>query len=301
MRTLEERIDIDAPPAIVWGILDDFSGVATWAPYLRSSAPVGDQKTGVGSYRVMQHFWGFRLEESVIEWEEGRGLRVQGGEGALSHPGRPGVVADGLRPGARHGDHAGRVRHAPGSIGLCPGRRSRQPPGAPGNEGWSSRLEEVRGDGCRKVVASRERRRDRVDSGAFRGHHSEHRSSTRHPPEGRDGTQTRRHIRAGHGRVLAPHGRRRDRDAGTPEDLPCGPDRSLDRESPRTHRQRHRRRAAGRVRQRRGRGGMRGRDPACHAGPREGRLRGAEDPVPDRDQRRRHCRCRRMATSTARA
>jgi ligand-binding SRPBCC domain-containing protein len=73
MRSLEERIDIDAPHGVVWGILDDFSGVATWAPYLRSSAPVGDQTTGVGSYRVMQHFWGFRLEESVIEWEEGRG------------------------------------------------------------------------------------------------------------------------------------------------------------------------------------------------------------------------------------
>lgn len=77
MRRLEERIDIDAPPAIVWGILDDFSGVATWAPYLRSSAPVGDQKTGVGSYRVMQHFWGFRLEESVIEWKEGRGYAFE--------------------------------------------------------------------------------------------------------------------------------------------------------------------------------------------------------------------------------
>ena len=73
MRTLEDRTQINAPHAVVWGILSDFSGVATWAPYLRSSSPVGDVESGVGAYRVMRHFWGFRLEESVIEWDEGTG------------------------------------------------------------------------------------------------------------------------------------------------------------------------------------------------------------------------------------
>lgn len=73
MRRLEDRIDIDAPQAIVWGILADFSGVSTWAPYLRSSSPVGDVEAGVGAYRVLRHFWGFRLEESVVEWDEGSG------------------------------------------------------------------------------------------------------------------------------------------------------------------------------------------------------------------------------------
>ena len=73
MRTLENRIQINASHAVVWGILADFSGVATWAPYLRSSSPVGDVEAGVGAYRVMRHFWGFRLEESVVEWDEGSG------------------------------------------------------------------------------------------------------------------------------------------------------------------------------------------------------------------------------------
>jgi len=71
MRRLEERIDIHAPHPIVWGVLGDFGGVAAWAPYLRSSSLVGQSETGVGCYRVMRHFWGFRLEESVVEWEEG--------------------------------------------------------------------------------------------------------------------------------------------------------------------------------------------------------------------------------------
>jgi len=73
MRTLEDRIQISAPHAVVWGLLSDFSGVATWAPYLRDSSPVGDVESGVGAYRVMRHFWGFRLEESVIVWDEGTG------------------------------------------------------------------------------------------------------------------------------------------------------------------------------------------------------------------------------------
>lgn len=73
MRTLEDRIQINAPHSVVWGLLSDFSGVATWAPYLRSSSPVGDVESGVGAYRVMRHFWGFQLEESVAEWNEGVG------------------------------------------------------------------------------------------------------------------------------------------------------------------------------------------------------------------------------------
>ena len=74
MRRLEDRIEIDAPRQTVWGILSDFSGVATWAPYLRSCSPVGDVETGVGAYRVLRHFWGFQLEESVLEWNEGTGF-----------------------------------------------------------------------------------------------------------------------------------------------------------------------------------------------------------------------------------
>lgn len=73
MRTLEDQIQINAPHAVVWGLLSDFSGVATWAPYLRNSSPVGDVESGVGAYRVMRHFWGFRLEESVVEWDDGSG------------------------------------------------------------------------------------------------------------------------------------------------------------------------------------------------------------------------------------
>jgi len=70
IRKLTEQIDIEATDENVWGVLNDFGGVAKWAPFVRHSALVGDLERGVGSYRVMRHYWGFRLEESVVEWTD---------------------------------------------------------------------------------------------------------------------------------------------------------------------------------------------------------------------------------------
>jgi hypothetical protein len=70
MRRLTEQVDIHASDESVWGVLNDFGGVAKWAPFLRHAALVGDLERGVGSYRVMRHYWGFRLEESVVEWTD---------------------------------------------------------------------------------------------------------------------------------------------------------------------------------------------------------------------------------------
>jgi len=73
MRQLTEHIDIEAPTSAVWHTLSDFGGVARWAPYLRAAAVVGAPEHGVGSYRVLRHFWGFRLEEAVVEWTDHQG------------------------------------------------------------------------------------------------------------------------------------------------------------------------------------------------------------------------------------
>jgi hypothetical protein len=73
MRKLTEQIDIKATRESVWGVLNDFGGVAKWAPFLRHAAVVGDIERGVGSYRVMRHYWGFRLEESVVDWTDHAG------------------------------------------------------------------------------------------------------------------------------------------------------------------------------------------------------------------------------------
>lgn len=74
MRTLSESVDIDAPLDLVWQVLADFGGVATWAPYMKVSHLVGEQGQGVGTRRAMRHELGFRFEERVTEWHEGEGF-----------------------------------------------------------------------------------------------------------------------------------------------------------------------------------------------------------------------------------
>ena len=74
MRLLEERVEIRAPADLVWSVLADFGSVDTWAPYMRKSRLIGDQQTGVGMRRGMRHAWGFRFEEVVTQWHEGKGF-----------------------------------------------------------------------------------------------------------------------------------------------------------------------------------------------------------------------------------
>ncbi len=74
MRLLEERVEIGAPADRVWEALADFGDVAAWAPYMRKSYLIGSQRSGIGMRRGMKHAWGFRFEEEVTQWHEGKGF-----------------------------------------------------------------------------------------------------------------------------------------------------------------------------------------------------------------------------------
>jgi ligand-binding SRPBCC domain-containing protein len=74
MRVLEERVEIKAPTECAWAALADFGGVAKWAPYMRSSRLLGERGAGVGARRAMRHAWGFRFEETVTQWHDGKGF-----------------------------------------------------------------------------------------------------------------------------------------------------------------------------------------------------------------------------------
>ena len=74
MRILTERISIQAEVKELWSVMEDFGGVYKWAPYMRRSALVGRQMTGVGTCRFLRHTWGFILEEVVTKWNEGEGF-----------------------------------------------------------------------------------------------------------------------------------------------------------------------------------------------------------------------------------
>ena len=49
----------------------DFGSAADWAPGMRRSALFGKATTGVGMQRIMQHAWGFIIEEIITHWTEG--------------------------------------------------------------------------------------------------------------------------------------------------------------------------------------------------------------------------------------
>jgi ligand-binding SRPBCC domain-containing protein len=74
MRRIKEGITIGVSRDAVWAALEDFGDVASWAPYMRRSALIGNQKTGVGTRRRLHHAWGFRIEECVTGWIDGRGF-----------------------------------------------------------------------------------------------------------------------------------------------------------------------------------------------------------------------------------
>lgn len=74
MRVLLEQVTIAVNSDSAWSALADFGDVAAWAPYMRVSHLIGTQQSGVGTRRAMQHELGFRFEERVTSWEEGKGL-----------------------------------------------------------------------------------------------------------------------------------------------------------------------------------------------------------------------------------
>jgi len=74
MRKLVDRIVIETPKQAVWDAMADFGSAAPWAPGMRESSLKGEQTSGVGTQRVLQHVWGFRIEEIVTEWVDGAGF-----------------------------------------------------------------------------------------------------------------------------------------------------------------------------------------------------------------------------------
>ena len=77
MRKLEDKVEIKTSTQTVWEVMADFGSAATWAPDMLQSGLRGDRKTGVGTYRVLRHAWGFKIEEIVTEWSDGAGYSFE--------------------------------------------------------------------------------------------------------------------------------------------------------------------------------------------------------------------------------
>lgn len=74
MHKVEQEIVAGVSPQAVWKILEQFGSVDQWAPGMRSSSLLGEQASGVGTRRIMRHRWGFRIEEEVTRWADGKGM-----------------------------------------------------------------------------------------------------------------------------------------------------------------------------------------------------------------------------------
>lgn len=79
-------IHIDLPITQVWDQLQDFSVAHNYVPDITKTTIVSALKKGVGAHRHVYDSSGDRIDETIIEWYEGRGflLRIHDGDEALS-------------------------------------------------------------------------------------------------------------------------------------------------------------------------------------------------------------------------
>lgn len=62
MNTIEVRGEINSPPSVVWALLGDFGGVASWNPFVQSAEISGD---GPGMTRTITAHGGTRILECL--------------------------------------------------------------------------------------------------------------------------------------------------------------------------------------------------------------------------------------------
>jgi len=67
---------VDASSPEVWEILADFGGVHRFHPLVERSPLLSDNNSGVGATRRCEFYDGKSITERVIDWTEGRSMRV---------------------------------------------------------------------------------------------------------------------------------------------------------------------------------------------------------------------------------
>jgi uncharacterized protein YndB with AHSA1/START domain len=77
MHSISTSRVVDAPVARVWAVLDDFGGVSNYNPMVDDSRTLGERATGAGARRECLLDGGGRLEEVIVDYEDGRGYTVE--------------------------------------------------------------------------------------------------------------------------------------------------------------------------------------------------------------------------------
>lgn len=78
MKQLVERsMKFNIPASAIWTSLESFGGIEEYSPTIKDSYIVGDQKTGIGAKRRCTFTDGSSVVETIIEYDEGEGYRME--------------------------------------------------------------------------------------------------------------------------------------------------------------------------------------------------------------------------------
>lgn len=73
----EARVTINLSKSNVWEKLQDFSLAHNYVPGIIKTEIVSDQKNGIGASRKVYQSKTRALEETIVEWEEGKGFKIR--------------------------------------------------------------------------------------------------------------------------------------------------------------------------------------------------------------------------------
>ncbi len=77
VKTVSHQLFIDLPPAAVWDRMRDLTLATYYVPGVVETWLVTEQREGVGASRKVRMKNGDVMDETVVEWTEGRGFVVR--------------------------------------------------------------------------------------------------------------------------------------------------------------------------------------------------------------------------------
>ncbi|NUO47222.1 MAG: hypothetical protein HOV80_00040 [Polyangiaceae bacterium] len=83
MYSLTQALEVEASHVAVWKLLSDFESTPAWNTKVSSTRLVGDVRRGVGVSRESELEGAGVLREDVVEWDEGKWMRVHLSDSSL--------------------------------------------------------------------------------------------------------------------------------------------------------------------------------------------------------------------------
>jgi len=77
VKTVSHQLYIDLPPEAVWNKMRDLTLATYYVPGVKETWLTTDQREGVGASRKVRMQNGDVMDETVVEWTEGRGFVVR--------------------------------------------------------------------------------------------------------------------------------------------------------------------------------------------------------------------------------